>query len=123
MVGILQQDCGGRTAIVGADEPGVAQWINRVVVAENDDDAIFCARKFRDDVADRELPFYGVGGKSVLFDLIAFLVVKKVAFEVLVFLAAHVAWAECVDLAGLLAVAFGIDMPECSGVECSRFRT
>src|SRR5260221_11693199 len=105
MVGILQQDCGGRTAIVGADEPGVAQWINRVVVAENDDDAIFCARKFRDDVADRELPFYGVGGKGVVFGLIAFLVVKNVAVEFLVILAAHVAWAEGGDLAGGLESA------------------
>src|SRR5260221_11382671 len=99
MVGILQQDCGGRTAIVGADEPGVAQWINRVVVAENDDDAIFCARKFRDDVADRELPFYGVGGKGVLFDLIAFLVGQNEEFEFLLILAPPVSLAEAGDLA------------------------
>src|SRR2546430_450851 len=62
LVGIFEQDSGGRTAIVGADEPGVAQWINRVVVAEDNDDAIFCAGKFRKDVADGKLPFYGVGG-------------------------------------------------------------
>ena len=81
-------------------------------MAEDDDDAVFCAGKFCDDVADRELPFHGVGGKGVVFDLIAFEVVEDVAFELLVILAAHIARAEGGDLAGVLEGAFGIDVRE-----------
>src|SRR6266404_2617241 len=116
LVGIFEQDGSGRTAIVGADEPGIAQWIDRVVVAEDHDDAIFFAGKFRDDVADREFPFHGVGGKGIIFDLISFEVVKNVAFEFLVILAAHIAWSERCDLAGVLESAFGIDMRERGGI-------
>src|SRR6266852_3812097 len=121
LVGVFEQDSSGRTAIVGADEPGVAQWINRVVVAEDDDDAIFCAGKFRDNVADRELPFHRVSGEGVVFDLIAFEVVENVTFELLMILASHIARAEGCDLPRVLEGAFGVDVWKRGGVGCGGF--
>src|SRR5713101_2959799 len=116
LVGVFEQDGGGRAAIVRAYVSGIAQRVVGVVVAEDDDDAIFCAGKFGDDVADWELPFHRVGDKGVVFDLIGFEVffevIKDVALEFLVILAAHVARAEGGDLAGVLEGAFGIDVRE-----------
>src|SRR6266849_3994448 len=117
LVGVFEQDGGGRAAIVGADVSGIAQRVVGVVVAEDDDDAVSSAGKFGDDVADGKLPFHGVGGKGVVFYLIAFEVVvleviKDVALEFLVILAAHVARAESGDLAGVLDGPFGIDVRE-----------
>src|SRR6266478_5871689 len=57
LVGIFEQDGSGRTAIVGADEPGIAQWIDRVVVAEDDDDAIIFAAEYGDYPGDQKIPF------------------------------------------------------------------
>src|ERR1017187_7420159 len=79
LVGEFEQDGGGRSAIVGAYVSGIAQRVVGVVVAEDDDDAVFCAGKFGDDIAYRELPFWGVGGKSIIFHLHLF------AFQVIVF--------------------------------------
>src|SRR5277367_5799942 len=66
----LEQDGRGRAAIIRAYESRVAQGIDRIVVAQDDDDAVFCAGKLRDDVADGKLPFYGVSGEGVVFYLI-----------------------------------------------------
>src|SRR5208283_3005989 len=116
LVGEFEQDGGGRAAVVGAYVSGIAQRIVGVVVAHDDDDAVFGAGKFRDDVADGELPFYGVGGEGIVFDLIAFQVVEDITFQFLVILVAHVARAEGGDFAGVLEGAFGIDVREWSGV-------
>src|SRR5271156_4262467 len=80
LLGEFEQDGSGRAAIVGAYESRVAQGINRIVVAEDDDDAIFCAGKFSDDVADGELPFHGVGDDGVVFYVVGF---EVVFFEVI----------------------------------------
>src|SRR6266404_10010105 len=58
LVGIFEQDGSGRTAIVGADEPGIAQWIDRVVVAEHDDAVFFFGGKCG-DVVDGRVLFFG----------------------------------------------------------------
>src|ERR1039458_796361 len=116
LVGVFEQDGGGRAAVVGADVSDIAQRVVGVVVAEDSDDAIFCAGKFSDDVVDREVAFYGVGGKGVVFDLIAFEVVDDVALQLFVILAAHVARAEGGDLARVLEGAFGIDVRKWGGV-------
>ena len=76
----------------------------------------FDAGKFGDDVADREFAFDRVGGKGVVFDLIAFQVVDNVALQFLVIFAAHVARAEGGDLAGVLEGASGVDVGERTGV-------
>ena len=112
LVGEFEQDGGGRAAVVGADETGVAQRVIGVVVAEDGDDAIFFAGKLRDDVADGELPFHRVGGKGVVFDLIAFQVIENVVLQLLVILVAHVALAEGGDFAGVLEGALGVDVRE-----------
>ena len=112
LVGEFQQDGGGRAAVVGADEPGVAQWIDGVVVAEDDDDAVFGAGKFRDDVADGKFSLHGVGGKGIVFNLVALEMVDDVTLEFPVILAAHVARAEGGDFSGVLEGAFGIDVRE-----------
>src|SRR5260370_18686750 len=86
LVGVFEQDGGGGGAVVRAYVSGIAQRVVGVVVAEDDDDAVSSAGKFGDDVADGKLPFHGVGGKGVVFDLIGFEevdfgAIKNVAFE------------------------------------------
>src|ERR1035438_7215084 len=72
LVGVFEQDGGGGAAVVGTHVSDIAQRVVRVVVPHDDDDAIFFAGKFGDDVADGELPFHGVGDEGVVFHLIAF---------------------------------------------------
>ncbi len=85
-------------------------------MAHDYDDAVFCAGKLRNDVADGELPFHGLGGKGVVFYLVAFEMVDDVALQFLVVLAAHIARAEGGNLARVLEGAFGIDVRDGSGV-------
>src|SRR5260370_1279533 len=121
LVGVFEQDGGGGAAVVRAYVSGIAQRVVGVVVAEDDDDAVSSAGKFGDDVADGKLPFHGVGGKGVVFDLIAFEevvfeVIKNVVFEFLVILTSHIAGAKGRDLARVLEGAFGIDVRERGGI-------
>ena len=53
LIGNLQQHRAGGSAIVGTDVGRVAEWIIRVVVAGDDDDAIFGTGEFGDDVVNR----------------------------------------------------------------------
>src|SRR5208282_3733969 len=121
LVGVFEQDGGGRAAVVGAYEPGIAQRVDRVVVAEDDDDAVLGAGKFRDDVADGKFAFHSVGGEDIVFDLIAFEVVENVALKFFVILVAHVALAEGGDFSGVLEGAPRIDVRERGGVGSGRF--
>ena len=56
--GDFQHESDVGAAIVGADEAGVAQGIVGVVMTGEDDDAVFFAGEFGDDVVHRE----GAGG-------------------------------------------------------------
>src|SRR5208283_908489 len=122
LVGVFEQDGGGRAAVVGAYEAGVAQGINGVVVAEDGDDAVFGTGKFGDDVADGKLPFYGVGGESDVFYLVAFQMIDYVVLQFFVILVAHVTGAEGGDFFGVLEGALGIDVRERGVVGGGRFR-
>src|ERR1700733_6093418 len=97
LIGEFEEDRGGRAAVVSAKVSDIAQRVVGVVVAEDDDDAVFSAGKFGNDVAYGKLPFHGVGGEGVVFDLVAFEVVDDVVFEFLMIFVAHVAWAESSD--------------------------
>ncbi len=86
-------------------------------MAHDDDNAILCAGKFRDDIADGKLSFDGVGGKGIIFDLIGsqvvvFQMIEDVALEFLVVLVAHVALAKGGDFAGVLEGALGVNVRE-----------
>src|SRR5260370_30588661 len=107
LVGVFEQDGGGGGAVVRAYVSGIAQRVVGVVVAEDDDDAVSSAGKFGDDVADGKLPFHGVGGKGVVFDLIAFEevlfeVLKNVVFGFLIILPSHISGAQRPDLPRVL---------------------
>ena len=112
VVGVFEEDGGGRPAVVGADESHIAQRVVGVVVAHDDDDAVFFAGKFGDDVVDGELAFHGVGGKDIVFNLIALKMAGDVALKFLVVLAAQIAGTEGGDLAGVLEGARGINVRE-----------
>ena len=118
-MGEFQQDGGGRAAVISADKFGAAQRVDRIVMAHYDNDAIFCAGKFGDNVADGELPFHRVRREGIIFYLITFQVVGDVALEFPVILAANVAFAECSNFAGVLKRAFGIDVRKRSLVRSS----
>src|ERR1035438_1057074 len=76
------------------------------------DDPVFFSREFSDDVVDRKLAFNGVGGKGIVFHLIALEMLGDVAFQLLVVLVTDITLAECSHLAGVLEGAFRIDMRE-----------
>src|SRR5580698_2361047 len=80
LIGKFEQDGGRRSAVVGADVSDIAQWVVGVVMAHDDDDAVFGAGKFRNDVADGEFSFDGIRGEGVVFYLVTFQVVDNVAF-------------------------------------------
>ena len=78
-------------------------------MAKDDNDAVFCARKLRENVADGKLPFRRVSDKGVVFDLIAFKMVDDIALKLFVILAADVARTEGGHLACVLKGALRID--------------
>ena len=77
LIGNLQQHPAGGSAIVGTDVGGVTERIIRVVVAGDDDDAIFRTGEFADDVVNRYLPS-GVGGEDVVVDRFGFEIGEEV---------------------------------------------
>src|ERR1700733_10141932 len=97
LIGEFEEDRGGRAAVVSAKVSDIAQRVVGVVVAEDDDDAVFSAGKFGNDVAYGKLPFHGVGGEGVVFDFLMIFV-------------AHVAWAESSDFASVLEGPLRVDM-------------
>src|ERR1700691_1813481 len=111
-IGKLEQDGGRRSTVVGTHISDITQRVIGVVVTHDDNNAVFGAGKFRNDVADRKFSFHGISGKGVVFYLIAFEVVDEVALQSLVISVAHVTRTEGGHFAGVREGALGIDMRE-----------
>src|ERR1700677_3420256 len=112
LIGKLEQDGGRRSTVVGTHISDITQRVIGVVVTHDDNNAVFGARKFRNDVADRKFSFDGIRGKGVVYYLIAFQVVDEVALQPLVIFAAHVTRTEGGNFAGVCEGALGIDLRE-----------
>src|ERR1700736_821571 len=63
----FEEQRAGGAAVIGSHEACVAKRIIRVVVAGDDDDAVFRAGKLGHDVVDGKLAFGSVGGEGVVF--------------------------------------------------------
>ena len=72
MIGDFKQQANVAAAIVGADEGGVLERKVGVVVAGQDDDAIFLAGELGDDVVHRKGTGGGFHVELILLDLRAF---------------------------------------------------
>src|SRR5581483_5666641 len=82
-----------RTPIVCAHVSRVAQRIIRVVMPCDHDDTVSGPGKFRDDIANRELPLGCIGRESVVLHMVALQLCVNVVFELLVIGAANGMWA------------------------------
>ena len=79
-------------------------------MTHDDDDAIFRSGKFRDDIANGEFSFYGLGRESIVFDLIALQMIENVALQFFVILAPYITGAERGHCARVFKRTLGIDV-------------
>src|SRR5882672_12822584 len=81
MLGEFQKQSRGGSAIVGSDEGGLAERVVGVVVAGDDDDAIFLAGKLRDNVSSRKASFGTLDCESVVDHLIVLQARVEILFD------------------------------------------
>ena len=122
MICQLEKQPGRGPSIVGADKAGIAEVIRRVVVTGNDDDPVLGPGIFRDDVADRKLPFGRVSREEVVLHVVALQMGINVIFEFLVIGAADGPRSKRCDLLGVLESSIGVDARQRTGVRRSRHR-